>query len=85
MRATTALDQLMAEWFDDPKPFPIGARGFFPDENDLIWYCQFTGKTRLIDEVDAATIRVSVFDRSDASRPLIFVDLIQQVPSPNQQ
>lgn len=78
--ANTAMDELLAEWFESPEPFPVNASGVFGDEKQFAWKTSWVRNIQVGQNLPAQVIRVQVSSVTSSDRILSMVEIVDRLP-----
>jgi hypothetical protein len=65
--AVSAADQLLSEWWRDPRKLPLEGRGVIAGHPDLMWRTR-TMDNRDADALDAQVVRLEVFTQAERQK-----------------
>ena len=77
--ANTALDELLAGWFEVDEPFPVHESGTCGPNGSLTWNCTVVSRRQIEQDVAAEILKVEVFS-NQSFKPLTSVQIIQRLP-----
>ena len=81
-QAVVALEQLLADWFTQPKWEELPRFGACPDNPELVWVRTEFQPKQLGEQWPVKGIRVELYERGERARPLTSIELLDAEPPP---